>query len=283
MALIQASFLSASLMRTVRFNAVLPVDTLAPPPFSPTLPLKTLYLLHGYTGGSDYWLTEAALGEISTQHGLAIISLELDNDFFLDDPARNAYRSRLVGQELLEFTRKLLPLSDKREDTILGGFSMGGYGALRNGLLYGDNFGHIIAISSAIVTPDFFELQESLNLIGATHDYFDAVFGGLEGLAGSDKDLLSLPRTLSRVGKMVPDIYLAVGSNDMFAPLNRRFDALLTELNISHFYEEGAGTHDATIFIPYLKRGLERLDIDRPQVLPNPFYRDNTAGAEEGI
>lgn len=39
-----------------------------------------------------------------------------------------------IGRELVELTRKIFPLSHKREDTFIGGLSMGGYGAIPNGI-----------------------------------------------------------------------------------------------------------------------------------------------------
>ena len=47
--------------------------------------------------------------------------------------------------------QKVLSLSRRREDTIIAGFSAGGFGALHNGLKYYDVFGHTIALSSALV------------------------------------------------------------------------------------------------------------------------------------
>lgn len=57
-----------------------------------------------------------------------------DNAFYIDQPKMNNNYGEFIGRELVELTRKMFPLSDKREDTYIGGLSMGGYGALRNGL-----------------------------------------------------------------------------------------------------------------------------------------------------
>ena len=54
-----------------------------------------------------------------------------------------------VGKELVEMTRKMFPLSEKREDTYIGGISMGGYGALYNGMKYRDTFSKVAAFSPA--------------------------------------------------------------------------------------------------------------------------------------
>ncbi|MFR6273864.1 MAG: hypothetical protein ACLUL2_10230 [Blautia sp.] len=52
----------------------------------------------------------------------------------MDHPeAANNY-GKFVGKELVEMTRKMFPLSRKREDTFIGGLSTGGAGALLSGL-----------------------------------------------------------------------------------------------------------------------------------------------------
>lgn len=74
-----------------------------------------------------------------------------ENRFYLDDEKSGELYGEFIGKELVEFTRKLFPLSDKREDTFIAGLSMGGYGAIRNGLKYAENFGCVIGLSAALV------------------------------------------------------------------------------------------------------------------------------------
>ena len=58
-----------------------------------------------------------------------------DNKFYIDNPDSGEMYGSFIGKELIEFTRKTFPLSQKREDTFIAGLSMGGYGALVNGCL----------------------------------------------------------------------------------------------------------------------------------------------------
>ena len=82
---------------------------------------------------------------------LAVIMPSGENRFYLDDEKSGELYGEFIGKELVEFTRKLFPLSDKREDTFIAGLSMGGYGAIRNGLKYAENFGCVIGLSAALV------------------------------------------------------------------------------------------------------------------------------------
>ena len=82
--------------------------------------------------------------------GVAVVVCDGENSFYTDDEQRGAMFSRYVGQELVEVTRSVLPLSRRREDTYIAGISMGGYGALINGLRYPDTFGRIAMLSPAL-------------------------------------------------------------------------------------------------------------------------------------
>lgn len=274
MAFIQANFTSMCLKRQVPFNAILPVESMSPLVPPPELPLKTLYLLHGYTGSCMDWMLNSALGELAVANGLAIIMPDAENHFYVDDMKRGDLYGAYIGRELLDFTRQMFPLSHKREDTIIGGISMGGYGALRNGLKYNEVFGHIIAISPAIVTNELAVATDEPNHVGATRGFFESVFGDLSKVSDSDMDLHWLVKKLHAEKVKFPQIYFACGSNDILVHESRRLDAVLNALGIAHTYEEGPGTHDPLFFNPHLRHALELLDIDRPPILPNPFWMD---------
>lgn len=57
MAIIEVNFISKCLMRTVTFNAIIPVDKFGPQAENAEQkPLKTLYLLHGIFGNYTDWV-----------------------------------------------------------------------------------------------------------------------------------------------------------------------------------------------------------------------------------
>ena len=272
MAIIQAEFLSESLKRRVQFNAILPLDPMYP--FECRTPLKTVYLLHGYTGSCEGWFTRHALGELSLNNNLAIIMPSADNHFYVDDMQRDDMYGEFIGQELVDFTRKMFPLSVKRDDTIIAGISMGGYGAIRNGFKYNDVFGHVIGISSALILSEITGPEFNPVIPGVTRGYFESVFGDLNKTIGSDVDVFWLAETLAGKGVSLPDIYFACGSNDVLVFENRRFHGHLEKLGIAHVYEESKGTHDALFFDPYLMKGFARINLDRNPEVPNPFWTD---------
>ncbi len=88
---------------------------------------------------------------IAQQYNLVVILPSGENSFYVDHPSGAAY-GEYIGEELIEVTRELFPLSTKREKTWIAGLFMGGYGALRNGLYYAETFSKLAAFSSPILS-----------------------------------------------------------------------------------------------------------------------------------
>ena len=129
MAWFQVNFFSVSLGRQVGVHVLLPAEMPGPIPATGSegagkQKFKTLYLLHGYMGNANDWLINTPINELSQQYGLAVVMPSGDNGFYVDQPTSGVKGATYIGQELVEYTRKIFPLSDKREDTIIGGISM---------------------------------------------------------------------------------------------------------------------------------------------------------------
>ena len=149
---LRISFKSQMLGRGVTAHAFLPFhdgyeDTPAPYP--------TLYFLPGYSANAEELATLLPLRRFSAEYGVAVIIPDGENSFYTDHPERCALFSSYVGDELVRVTRRMLPcLSTRREDTWIGGISMGGYGACTNGLRWRDTFSKIVMLSPAIDVTD---------------------------------------------------------------------------------------------------------------------------------
>ena len=147
-------FYSISQMGQVNISYVIPNDI---PPIMVEgnehfkRPMKTLYLLHGFSGNESDWEYNGVAEDIAGKYNLAVIMITGGNNFYLDRKATGCQYGTFAGEEVVNYTRKLFGLSEKREDTLIGGLSMGGFGALHTGLRYPDTFGKIGAMSSALI------------------------------------------------------------------------------------------------------------------------------------
>ena len=129
MAFIQVSFMSKTLMRTVPLQVILPVDKFTfGQPEREEKPFKTLYLLHGIFGNETDWVHGTRIQRWAEEKNLAVVMPAGENAFYVDQPSIGAMHGQFIGEELVEITRKMFPLSRKREDTFIGGLSMGGFG-----------------------------------------------------------------------------------------------------------------------------------------------------------
>lgn len=259
MALLQVDFYSESLKRVVSFNALIPndlMDVMKENNIQYNRPMKTLYLLHGYSGSNKDWLLNSKIQELSVKYNLAVIFPTGENSFYLDIKRTDGAYGIFVGEELIEYTRKMFNLSNKREDTFIGGLSMGGFGAIRNGLKYHQTFGKIIGLSSALIIHDIKNIEEGFKDSIADYYYYSSIFGNLEKLEESDNNPETLINDCISMGKEIPDIYMACGSEDFLIENNRSFKAFLDSKNVKVSYQEEEGVHDWNFWNQYLEPSI---------------------------
>ena len=265
MALIQMNYLSEALMRTVPVNIILPADKLRFPgmPEREEKPYRTLYLLHGVLGNYTDWVSGTNIQRWAEEKDLAVVMPSGDNMFYVDQREGHNFYGEFIGKELVDMTRKIFPLSRKREDTFIGGLSMGGYGALRNGLKYSETFGCIAAMSSAMIVDGLADrTDDDVPFFIDSRSYAQSVFGDLDKVAESDKNPKWLIRKLAGEGKPVPKIFLTCGTEDSLLGANRDFRDFLAEQGVEVTYTEGPGGHDWGFWNRSIKNVLEWLPLE---------------------
>lgn len=247
MVLMDISFDSKVLNRSVPMKAVLPLDGAA----TATKPLKALYLLHGLNGSERDYLTFTRVALWARERGLALFFPAGENSFYVKKHATGEDYMRYIGQEIPDLTRRMFPLSPLRQDTFIGGLSMGGYGALNAGLLYPDTFGKVIAFSAAL-RP----WQRELMPTSAYSVWRQELMRTLFGNAPEQWDTLSLAKSCR--GPM-PQIWMTCGTEDSLLPLNRQFARDMTALGIPLHYEERTGAHNWNFWNDNLPDALDFL------------------------
>lgn len=258
MALIQVNFVSSTLQRTVPVQVILPVDKLAPDGKLPAeKKFKTLYLLHGYLGNYTDWVSGTRIQRWAEERDLCVVMPSGDNAFYVDRPETGNCYGQFIGEELVEITRRMFPLSRKAEDTFIGGLSMGGFGAMRNGLKYHDTFGAIISFSGVLQLLD----ADAASPRATDRIFEEGLFGDLEAAVKSDKNPAVLAKNLA-YGKDLPKVYIACGTEDSLLPHSRNFRDLLIENGFHVTYEEGPGGHEWDFWDTYIKKAIDWLPLD---------------------
>lgn len=259
MVLFRGDIKCKSLQRRTSISVILPADNihfLQDTEEIVAKPYRTLYLLHGLYGSDDIFLANTSIQKFAEDHGIAIVIPCGENSFYVDNPKAHAYYGEYVGQELLDITRNIFPLSDKREDTFIAGFSMGGYGAIRNGLKYSHNFSKIGMISAALITDDIIDYAGDSNVL-RSRDFYESVFGDLNEIKNSDKD----PKHLIETCRDIPDIFMACGTDDFLYDKNVDFHEFLKDRNVDSEFIEAPGEHTWEFCDRYIKEFIKTLNL----------------------
>ncbi len=264
MALIQMNFMSRSLLRTVPVQVILPADkfSLISGERMEEKAFKTLYLLHGIFGNDTDWISGTRIQRWAEAKNLAVVMPSGDNSFYVDQPQSGNMYGEFIGQELVEITRRIFPLSRNREDTFIGGLSMGGYGAVRNGLKYHDTFGYIVSLSGALHILENVEETGTRNIA-----YEESCFGDLKEAVQSDKNPRRLVEQIRKgieAGEKTefPHIFQACGTEDSLITVNRSYRDFFRDNGVDLTWYEGPGKHDWDFWDTCIQNALDWLPLE---------------------
>ena len=142
--------------------------------------------------------------------------------------------------------------SPAREDNLIMGLSMGGYGALKAALTFPEKYGFCASFSGSLdITRKNrtynlnewrgifgFDLQSAAELEGTKHDLF--------ALAGKNENL--------------PHIYMWCGTEDSLIDVNKRFSEHLAQQGIAHTFQYSEGNHSWKYWDMQLQKALALWD-----------------------
>ncbi len=253
----EVTFASDALMRWTDISVILPFETAGRTDRVIPEKFPTLYLLHGYSGNHKDWPTFSNIRRYAEDYNMAVVMMNGENSFYVDNPDLGLTYGSFI-RELVDVTRKMFPLSDRREDTYIGGFSMGGFGAARNGYFYSDIFSKIISLSGAFIVDDVAAKPMGPSAGIAGPEYYKRVFGDFDQLLESDKNPIYCAKQAKERGNL-PEIFQACGTEDFVLENNRRFKNDLEQLGITVEYHEAEGNHDWKFWDHWIVNALEWL------------------------
>ena len=267
MARMTISHFSPALGRTTEFELFHPGDT--PPMFrgnNPCYerPTGTLILLHGYSGGKTDWMLNSPIQDLAGKYNLAVACPTGENSFYLNQKGTGRAYGDYICKELPNFLREMFGLCKTPETTIIGGYSMGGFGALHTGLAQSETFGRIIALSSALIVHEVANMVPGVSNGMADYDYYATTFGEPSQVLESTNNPERLVKDLKKEGKAIPGIFMACGSEDFLIQPNRAFHQFLEEEGVPVTYHESPGVHDFVFWNKYIEPGI-RWALDLPE------------------
>ena len=254
MALLQVNFLSQALFRIVPMNVILPVDRFDADTDrylnGKEHKYKTLYLLHGLLGNYTDWVSQTRIQKWAEEKDLAVVMPSGDNSFYIRSRTPWNDYGTFIGKELVEMTRRMFPLSEKREDTYIAGLSMGGFGALRSGIVYSETFSHAAGLSAAVHIFD--DTSEEANI---------GLFDNMEAAAESDMNPRVAVEEMLSEKRRIPKIYMACGAKDDLMPANVEFRDFLRKKGIEVTWDEEDHGHDWDFWDSQIKKVLDWLPL----------------------
>lgn len=199
-----------------------------------------LYLLHGMDNGYGAWTRWTSIERYAAGHNLAVIMPEASLGWYTDMKFGFPYFTFLT-EELPTICRNFFPhLSRRREDTFVGGISMGGYGAMRCALNRPDLFAGAGVFAGGL---DIAKQMDDPRDTPEERQLYRDIFGTPEEFRGSDSDLFA--QVDKRAGNpQKTSIFACCGTRDRFYDANVRMRDLLRADGWKVSWTEGDAGHD---------------------------------------
>jgi len=211
------------------------------------------FLLHGLYGSYEDWTKRTKLEQYSAATEYIIAMPDADNSWYSNwykDP-QNKFGDYLV-QDFVPEIEKHYRVAPGRENRVIAGLSMGGYGALKIGLLHPDMFRIAASFSGALnPTTD----------MAAQHPDFaiqlNKVYGPPDSSTRPENDIFKIAGSAD--AKSAPYFYLDCGADDPFLTTNRDFTSLLRSHKFAYEYHELPGNHNWVYWNSRIRYFLEEI------------------------
>jgi len=231
MALLEISFFSRSIGLSSRMSVIVSDQGSGPFP--------VFYLLHGLSDDCSTWLRRTSIERYVSGVPLIVVMPETGRGWYTnaETPAGRPYEDHLI-KDVIPFVDRLLPTVARREGRVVGGLSMGGYGAIKSALKFPNLFCAANSHSGVVMTP-LHKPETRPKELQPLSPEFQAIFG--ESWRGGDNDPLALAKNCPLQPR--PALRLDCGTGDFLLEQNREFHAHLNALRFPHEYEEFPGEH----------------------------------------
>lgn len=227
--------------KVLPYNVLLPVSYNQPAAKDKRYPV--LYLLHGLAGHYNNWIEKTRLADYAAGDDLIIVMPEGNNSWYTDSATASTekYESYIM-RELIPDVEKRFRASTERTQRAIAGLSMGGYGALKFGVKYPQQFVFVGSMSGALDAASWTEAElKGLEFVFRT---LQPVYGEPDSETRNANDLKTLYGGLTPAQvAALPFVYVDCGTEDPLFSTNRGFVDLLKEKKVPHEYRELPGGH----------------------------------------
>lgn len=210
-----------------------------------------VYLLHGVSGKDGDWFTWGNLGPIldrAIAEGrippMIVVAPGFDDSWYADNPDAGGFGlvATALSTDLVQAVDRSLPTAACRQGRAIGGLSMGGWGAVLQGIEHPDLYAAVLSFSGALHLP----LETNDPRRSWMPNLFRKIFG-----SPFDPARFNAANPFNRIidlrgVKNKPAFYLAIGDDDDFPELivdSAMFHNRLREARIDSTLRVGPGRH----------------------------------------
>ena len=248
MALFHCHFGSSTLNLACSADVILPDNRK-----DPNRPLATLWLLHGLSDDHTIWQRRTSIERYAAAYRLAVVMPAVDRSWYADMQYGPKYWTYLT-EEFPDLMRQYFPLSARREDNVVAGLSMGGYGAFKLALNLPGRYAAAASLSGALdlaAIQGAPERRGSLRLISEKR------------LKGTSNDLLHAATKLVRSRRPRPRLFQWCGTEDFLYADNLRFRDHARRIKLPVDYSESPGGHSWDMWDQQIRNVLTWMRVEK--------------------
>lgn len=228
MALSELHYFSMALGKMTAATVILPEGEGVPPG-----PYPVFYLLHGLSDDYTVWQRRTSIERYVEGMPLIVVMADGGRGWYTDAREGYAYETAIV-RDLVGLVDRVYHTDPRREARVIGGLSMGGYGAAKLALKHPDVFCSTVSHSGALAIA-----HRSFDQDDDRDRELTRIFG--RHPRGGPDDLFALVEGIEQRSR--PALRIDCGVDDFLIDQNRAFHGRLEELDIPHEYEEFPGAH----------------------------------------
>jgi len=237
----------------------LPLNLILPNPAAlqekPLSSFNILFLLHGLSDDASAWQRYTNIEALARYQELVVVMPSAGRSFYADMDNGQAYFSYLT-EELPEYLHNVFQLEMKREQMLVAGLSMGGYGAFKLAFLRPDMFRAACSLSGALLNTKLLREPQTEEDLRWGHE-MGLIFGGMDKLPGSINDPAFWISQGAGDPEGLPSLHMACGLQDELLPVNRWFYKAASSAGLDIHYVESKGAHEWLFWGEQLKRWLQ--------------------------
>lgn len=194
-----------------------------------------LYLLHGYSGRYDGWVTQtkATLPQEASKWNMIVVCPDGQNSWYWDSPVDPAFQfETYVSKELVAHIDKNYKTEASSKGRAITGLSMGGHGGLWLGINHPDVFGACGSMSGGVDIRPFPNNWEIKRRLGEYKD---------------NAEVWENHTVITQLYKIEPKklaIIIDCGTADFFYEANQKLHVEMLYRNIEHDYITRPGAHN---------------------------------------